>query len=201
MPTLPGSAEGLLLPAERARRGGFYLGLVLAAMLCMVLLEALVVFVTCVLILGEGIEFMGSVGVVGLCTGLPVMGGVVSLLLLIYLVPRYSALRIDSMGISKVWRGRTETVRWADIDKVRFNSRRSYLILLLKEGALPELPNAVEGPRAVLMHSLGNSLWRRRRPTHADLIVDAVERFGPGRYTVEPWNLGKGGATGAGASA
>ncbi|MFI5749816.1 hypothetical protein ACIBBE_28695 [Streptomyces sp. NPDC051644] len=200
MSTPPGSAEGLLLPAERARRGGFYLGLVLAAMLCMVLLEALVVFVTCVLILGEGIEFMGSVGVVGLCTGLPVMGGVVSLLL-IYLVPRYSALRIDSMGISKVWRGRTETVRWADIDKVRFNSRRSYLILLLKEGALPELPNAVEGPRAVLMHSLGNSLWRRRRPAQADLIIDAVERFAPGRYTVEPWNPGKGGVRGTGASA
>ncbi|MFG2628891.1 PH domain-containing protein [Streptomyces sp. NPDC048473] len=201
MPTLPGSAEGLLLPAERARRGGFYLGLVLAAMLCMVLLEALVVFVTCVLILGEGIEFMGSVGVVGLCTGLPVMGGVVSLLLLIAIASRYPALRIDPTGISNVWPRRTKTVRWADIDKVRFNSRRSYLLLVLKAGALPEQPNAIGGPRAVVVYSLGNSLWRRRRPAHADLIIDAVERFGPGRYTVEPWNLGKGGATGAGASA
>ncbi|MEE1810076.1 hypothetical protein [Streptomyces sp. BE133] len=193
MTTPSNTTEGLWLPAERARRGGLYLGLTLAAMLCLVLLEGLILFVVDVLIMGEDIGLMGEVGVAGY-VGLPVLGGVVTLLPLIALVPRYSALRIDSMGISKVWRGRTETVRWADIDKVRFNSRRSYLILLLKEGALPELPNAVEGPRAVLMHSLGNSLWRRRRPAHADLIIDAVERFGPGRYTVEPWNLGKAGA-------
>ncbi|MER5357774.1 PH domain-containing protein [Streptomyces sp. NPDC002785] len=200
MSTPPSSTEGLLLPAERARRGGFYLGLILAAMLCLVLLEALVVFVTCVLILGEGIEFMGSVGV-GLYAGLPVLGGVVSLLLLIAIASRYPALRIDSMGISNVWPRRTKTVRWADIDKVQFNSRRSYLLLVLKAGALPEQPNAIGGPRAVVVYSLGNSLWRRRRPTHADLIIGAVERFGPGRYTVEPLSLGKGGATGAGASA
>ncbi|MFE4327999.1 PH domain-containing protein [Streptomyces sp. NPDC056831] len=200
MTTPSDTTEGLWLPAERARRGGFYLGLILAAMLGLVLVEGLILFVVSVLIMGEDMGIMGDPGVAGYA-GLPVMGGVVSLLLLIAIASRYPALRIDPMGISKVWRGRTETVRWADIDKVRFNSRRSYLMLALKEGALPELPNAVEGPRAVLMYSLGNSLWRRRRPTHADLIVDAVERFGPGRYTVEPWNLGKGGAKGAGASA
>ncbi|MFE7268796.1 hypothetical protein ACFU9B_43820 [Streptomyces sp. NPDC057592] len=200
MTTSSNTTEGLWLPAERARRGGFYLGLILAAMLCLVLLEALVLFVTGVLILGEDMGFMGEAGVAGYA-GLPVIGGVVSLLLLIAIASRYPALRIDSMGISKVWRGRTETVRWADIDKVRFNSRRSYLLLVLKAGALPEQPNTIGKPGAVLMYSLGNSFWRRRRPAHADLIIDAVERFGPGRYTVEPWNLGKGGATGAGASA
>ncbi|MEU0626483.1 hypothetical protein [Streptomyces sp. NPDC005989] len=199
MSTLPGSTEGLLLPAERARRGGFYLGLILAAMLCLVLLQALAVFVAGALILGEGTGLVGSVGVVGYA-GLPAMGGAVSLPLLIAIASRYPALRIDSMGISKVWRGRTATMRWADIEEVRFNSRRSYLLLVLKAGALPGRPNAIGG-RMVVMYSLGNSLWRRRRPAHADLIIDAVERFGPGRYTVEPWNLGKGGATGAGASA
>ncbi|MFB8038230.1 hypothetical protein ACFC5Z_36000 [Streptomyces sp. NPDC056004] len=200
MTTSSNTTEGLWLPAERARRGGLYLGLILAAMLCLVLLEALVLFVTGVLILGEDMGFMGEAGVAGYA-GLPVIGGVVSLLLLIAIASRYPALRIDSMGISKVWRGRTETVRWADIDKVRFNSRRSYLLLVLKAGALPEQPNTIGKPGAVLMYSLGNSFWRRRRPAHADLIIDAVERFGPGRYTVEPWNLGKGGATGAGALA
>ncbi|MEV1040454.1 hypothetical protein AB0J01_27945 [Streptomyces sp. NPDC050204] len=200
MTTPSNTTEGLWLPAERARRGGFYLGLILAAVLCLVLLQALAVFVAGVLILGEGIELVGSVGVVGYA-GLPAMGGVVSLLLLIAIASRYPALRIDSMGISKVWRGRTATMRWVDIEEVRFNSRRSYLLLVLKAGARPGQPNAIGGPRTVVMYSLGNSLWRRRRPANADSIIEAVERFGPGRYTVEPWNLGKGGAKGAGASA
>lgn len=200
MSTPLSSTEGLWLPAERARRGGFYLGLILAAMLCLVLVEGLILFVVAVLITGEDMGLMGEAGFAGY-VGLPMMGGVPSLLLLIAIASRYPALRIDSMGISKVWCGRTETVRWADIEKVRFNSRRSYLQLALKAGALPEQPNATGGPRAVLMYSLGNFFWRRRRPAHADLIVDAVERFAPGKYTAEPWNLGKGGAKGAGPSA
>ncbi|RVU20439.1 hypothetical protein EOT10_27595 [Streptomyces antnestii] len=194
------TTEGLWLPAERSRRGGFYLGLILAAMLCLVLLEGLILFVVAVLIMGEDMGLMGDVGVAGY-VGLPVMGGVVSLLLLIAITSRYPALRIDPMGMSKVWRGGTETVRWAGIDQVRFNSRQSLLLLVVKEGALPEKPIAVGGPRIVILYSLGNSLWRRRRPHHSALIVDAVERFAPGKYTAEPWNLGKGGAKGTGASA
>ncbi|GGT70931.1 hypothetical protein GCM10010207_81450 [Streptomyces atratus] len=200
MSTPSSSTEGLLLPAERARRGGFYLGLVLAAMLCLVLFEGLILFVVGVLITGEDMGFMGEAGVAGY-VGLPVLGGVVTLLPLIALVSRYPALRIDPAGISKVQRGGTETMRWADIDQVRFNSRQSLLLLVLKEGALPEKPIAVGGPRVVVLYSLGNSLWRRRRPAHHDLIVDAVERFAPGKYTALPWNLGAGGTKGAGASA
>ncbi|MFJ1549109.1 hypothetical protein [Streptomyces sp. NPDC088246] len=193
MSTPSSPTEGLLLPAERFRRGGFYLGLVIAGMLCLVLLEGLIFFVVGVLIMGEDMGFMGEAGVAGY-VGLPVIGGVVCLLPLIALVWQHPGLRIDSTGMSKVWRHRTETVRWADIDKVRFNSRRSFLLLVLKAGALPERPVAVAGPRVVFMYSLGNSLWRRRRPNHPDLILDALERFAPGKYTVEPWNLGKGGA-------
>ncbi|MCX4851329.1 PH domain-containing protein [Streptomyces sp. NBC_00893] len=200
MTTPSNTTEGLLLPAERARRSGFYLVLVLAAMLCLVLFEGLVLFVVGVLINGEDIGFMGEAGVAGY-VGLPVLGGVATLLPLIALVSRYPALRIDPAGISKVRRGGTETVRWADIDKVRFNSRQSLLLVVLKEGALPGKPIAVGGPRVVILYSLGNSLWRRRRPNHPALIVDAVERFAPEKYTTLPWNLGAGGAKGAGASA
>ncbi|MFE2935623.1 PH domain-containing protein [Streptomyces sp. NPDC059278] len=117
------------------------------------------------------------------------------------LVLRYPALRIDPAGISKVRRVGSATVQWGDIDQVRFNSRQSLLLLVLKEGALPEKPIAVGGRRAVVLYSLGNSLWRRRRPNHPALIVEAVERFAPGKYTDLPWNLGAGGAKGAGASA
>ncbi|MER5275878.1 hypothetical protein ABT025_08975 [Streptomyces sp. NPDC002809] len=189
MTTPSNTTEGLSLPAERARRGGFYLGLILAAMLCLVLLEALVLFVIGVLIMGEDLGFMGEAGVVGY-VGLPVLGGMVALLPLIALVPRYPSLRIDPVGMSKVQRGRTETVRWTDIDQVRFNSRQSLLLLVLKEGALPEKQITVAGPRAVILYSLGNSLWRRRRPGHPALIIDALERFAPGRYIAQPWNLG-----------
>ncbi|MFD9428711.1 MULTISPECIES: PH domain-containing protein [unclassified Streptomyces] len=200
MSTPSSCTEGLLLPAERARRGGFYLGLVLAAMLCLVLFEALVAFVIGVLILGEGIGFVGWMGVGGYA-GLPVIGGVVSLLPLIALVSRYPALRIDPVGISKVRRGGTETVPWADIEKVQFTTKRSVLVLVMRAGSRPGKPNVVGGSRALVpYYSLGNSLWRRRRPAHHDLIVDAVERFAPGKYTAVSW-LGEGGAKGAGASA
>ncbi|MFI8435204.1 IS5 family transposase [Streptomyces sp. NPDC079020] len=200
MSTPSSSTEGLSLPAERLRRGGFYLALVLAGMLCLVLLEGLVSLVINVLIMGEGIESMGWMGVGGY-VGLPVIGGVVTLLPLLVIVWLHPGLRIDSTGMSKVWRHRTETVRWADIDKVQFNSRRSYLLLVLKPGAHPGKPNGAGRPRVVLIHSLGQSLWSRRRPTHPDLIIGAVERFAPGMFTVERWNLGKGGAKGAGTSA
>ncbi|MFJ8921912.1 PH domain-containing protein [Streptomyces sp. NPDC102415] len=200
MTTPSNTAEGLLLPAERARRGGFYLVLVLAAMLCLVLFEGLVLFVVGVLIKGEDMGFMGEAGVAGY-VGLPVLGGLVTLLPLIALVSRCPALRIDSTGISKVRRGGTETVRWADIDEVRFNSRQSLLLLVLKEAALPNRPIAVGGARVAIFYSLGNSLWRRRRPNHPALIVDAVERFAPGKYTTLPGSLGAGGTKGAGASA
>lgn len=43
------AAEGLFLPAERARRGWFYVGLVLAGMLCLILLEVLTAFVIALL--------------------------------------------------------------------------------------------------------------------------------------------------------
>ncbi|MBM7443152.1 PH domain-containing protein [Streptomyces sp. HB132] len=200
MTTPSNTTEGLRLPAERARRGGFYLGLILAAMLCLVLFEGLIMFVVGVLIMGEDMGFIGEAGVAGY-VGLPVLGGVVTLLPLIALVSRYPALRIDPAGMSKVRRGGEETVRWADIDQVRFNSRQSLLLLVVKEGALPEKPIAVGGPRTVVLYSLGNSLWRRRRPNHPALIVEAVERFAPGKFTDLPWNLGAGGAKGAGASA
>ncbi|MCM2413524.1 PH domain-containing protein [Streptomyces sp. RKAG290] len=199
MTTPSHTTEGLSLPAERARRGGFYLVLILAAMLCLVLLEGLVFFVVGVLIMGEDTGFMGEPGVAGYL-GLPLLGGVVTLLPLLALVSRYPALRIDPVGMSKVQRGGTETVRWADIDQVRFNSRQSLLLLVLKEGALPEQRIAGGGPRAVVLHSLGNSLWRRRRPQHPALIIDAVERFAPGKYTAQPWN-GQDGVRGAGAPA
>ncbi|WP_326736797.1 PH domain-containing protein [Streptomyces sp. NBC_01022] len=189
MTTPSNTTEGLFLPAERARRGGFYLGLILAAMLCLVLLEVLVLFVVGVLIMGEGLGFLGEAGVAGYA-GLPVLGGVVALLPLIALVSRTPALRIDPVGMSKVRRGGTETVRWTDIDQVRFNSRQSLLLLVLKDGALPEKQIAGAGPRAVVLYSLGNSLWRRRRPGHPALIIDAVERFAPGRYTAQPLTLG-----------
>ncbi|WP_406495041.1 PH domain-containing protein [Streptomyces sp. NBC_00846] len=200
MSTPSGAAvEGLLLPAERARRGGAYLGMVLAVMLCLAILEGVSVFVGGVLIAGDDMGTMGSPGVGGY-VGLPVIAAVVSLPLFA-LAWRQPALRIDPTGISKVRRRGTETVPWADIDKVQFTTKRSILVLVMKAGSRPGKPNAVGGPTvAVPYYSLGNSLWRRRRPAHHDLIVDAVERFAPGRYTVEPWNLGKGGATGAGAS-
>ncbi|WP_406095915.1 PH domain-containing protein [Streptomyces sp. NBC_01013] len=193
MTTPSNTTEGLSLPAERARRGGFYLGLILAAMLCLVLLEGLVFFVIGVLIMGEDMGFMGEPGVAGY-VGLPVLGGVVALLPLVALVSRTPALRIDPAGMSKVRRGGTETVRWADIDQVRFNSRQSLLLLELKDGALPDRPIGGGGRKMVILYSLGSSLWRRRRPHHAALIVEAVERFAPGKYTVEPWNPGKAGA-------
>ncbi|MFG2591268.1 PH domain-containing protein [Streptomyces sp. NPDC048438] len=183
MSTPPGSTEGLELPAERARRGGTYLGALLAAMLALVIVEGLMVFVSAALIEGEGMRAVGWPGVGGY-VGLPVIAAAVSLPPLLALAWRHPALRIDSTGISKVGTRRAETVRWVDIDKVRFNSRRSYLLLVLKADALPERPNASGGPRAVVIYSLGNSLWRRRRPGQADLIVDAVERFAPGKYTV-----------------
>ncbi|WP_393058777.1 PH domain-containing protein [Streptomyces sp. LN549] len=190
MTTPSNTTEGLSLPAERARRGGFYLGLILAAMLCLVFLELLVFFVVGVLIMGEDIEFLGEPGVAGYL-GLPLLGGVVTLLPLLVLVRRHPGLRIDSTGMSKVWPRRTETVQWADIDEIRFNSRRSYLLLVLKAGARQGKPNARDKRTLVLLHSLGHSLWRRRRPAHADLIIDASERFAPGKYTAEPWNPGK----------
>ncbi|MEE4490195.1 PH domain-containing protein [Streptomyces sp. BE230] len=200
MTTPSNTTEGLFLPAERARRGGFYLGLILAGALGLMVLEALMLFVVLVLIEGEGMEAMGWLGVGGY-VGLAVFAAAVTLLPVLALVWVHPGLRIDSTGMSKVSRHRTQTVRWADIDKVRFNSRRSYLMLVLKPGPNSGQPKGGGGQRLVLMHSLGSSLWRRRRPTHSDLIIDAIERFAPGKYTAEPWNPGKGRAKGAGAAA
>ena len=69
-----------------------------------------------------------------------------------------------------------------------------------KPGVYPEKPNGVGGERVILIHSLGHALWSRRRPTHPDLIIDAVERFAPGKYTAQPRNP-QGGVTGAGTPA
>ncbi|MFI6652116.1 PH domain-containing protein [Streptomyces sp. NPDC050529] len=200
MSTPISSTEGLWIPAERVRRGGVYLAAVLAGALGLVIFEGLVVFVSSVLIAGNGMESMGWPGVGGY-VGLAVFGAVMTLLPVCAFVWVHPGLRIDSTGMTKVSRNRTQTVRWADIDKVRFNSRRSYLMLVLNPGVNPGKPNDAGGQRLVLIHSLGHSLWRRRRPTHPDLIIDAVERFAPGKYTAEPWNPGKGGVRGAGASA
>lgn len=194
------SAEGLWIPAERARRGGVYLVAVLAGALGLVILEALIMFVVLVLIEGEGMETLGWPGVSGYA-GLPVFAAVVTLLPLFPLVWRHPGLRIDATGMSKVWSHRTQTVRWADIDKAGFNSRRSYLLLVLKPGVRPGKPNDPGGAHVVLMYSLGHSVWSRRRPNHPDLIINAIERFAPGTYTAQSWSPGKGGVTGAGAPA
>lgn len=186
MTTPSDTAEGLSLPAERARRGGFYVGLVLAGMLCLVLLEVLAACGGALLVRHDVMEVVGSLGVFGYMA-IPGFAAVVTVVGLIVLVSRHSALRIDASGISKVWSNRTQTVRWADIDKVRFNSRRSYLLLVPKPGVAPGSPNDDGGgERVVLIHSLGHALWSRRRPTHPDLIIDAVERFAPGKYTAQP---------------
>ncbi|ROQ68277.1 hypothetical protein EDD93_2734 [Streptomyces sp. 840.1] len=192
-------AAGVLsLPAERARRGWFYVGLVLAGMLCLILLEVLTAFVVALLVADDVMDAVGSLGVLGYAE-IPVPAAVVAVLWLIVLMRRRSGLRIDSSGVSKVWSDRTQTVPWAVIDKVRFNSRRSYLLLVPKPGVYPESPNGVGGERVILIYSLGHSFWNHRRPTHPDLIIDAVERFAPGKFT-DPWNPGKGRANGAGAS-
>ncbi|MFD9541185.1 hypothetical protein [Streptomyces sp. NPDC060022] len=168
-----------------------YLGLILTAMLCLLILEALLTFVICVLIAGEDMEIMGAPGVGGYA-GLPVIQGLVCLPLFA-VVWRHPSLRIDSTGISKVRPGDTETVRWADIDKVQFSRKGAVLVLVVKAGSRPGKPNTVGGRAvAVPYYSLGNSFWRRRRPAHHDLIVDAVERFAPGKYTDVPWDLGRG---------
>lgn len=185
MTTPSDTAEGLSLPAERARRGGFYVGLVLAGMLCLGLLEVLAACVGALLVRHDVMEVVGSLGVFGYMA-IPGFAAVVTVVWLIVLVSRHSALRIDASGISKVWSNRTQTVRWADIDKVRFNSRRSYLLLVPKPGVCPEKPHSIGGERVILIHSLGHALWSRRRPTHPDLIIDAVERFAPGKYTAQP---------------
>ncbi|WLQ34436.1 PH domain-containing protein [Streptomyces castrisilvae] len=190
MSTFRSCAEELFIPAERARRAGVYLAAVLAGMLGLVALEALVLFVVLVLILGEGMGSMGWPGVGGY-VGLAVSGAVVVLLPVLALVWRHPGLRIDATGMSKVWSNRTQTVRWADIGDVRFNSRRSYLILVLKPGVNLGAPNDGGGPRLAPVHSLGHSLWSSRRPAHPDLIIDAVERFAPGKYTAEPLTVGK----------
>ncbi|MFJ8852023.1 PH domain-containing protein [Streptomyces sp. NPDC102437] len=169
-------------------------------MLGLVILEGLTVFVFNVLIAGYGMESMGVLGVGGY-VGLPAFGAVVTLLSLFAIVRLHPGLRIDAAGVSKVWPARTQAVRWADIDNVRFNSRRSYLLLVLKPGVRPGKPNDPGGAPVVLLHSLGHSVWNRRRPTHPDLIIDAVERFAPGKYTVEPLYPRKGGAKGTGAPA
>lgn len=192
--TTPSSpTEGLWLPAERARRCGVYLGMVLAWVLNLVILELLAAIVGAVLIAGGDPESVFSLGVAGYL-GIPGFGVVITLPPLFVLMRRRSGLRIDATGISKVWASRTETVPWADIDSVRFNDRGCYLMLQLKPGALPGKPFAAAGPRVVLIHSLGGSLWRLRRPAHPGLIVDALDRFAPGKYTEVPWNVGRGGA-------
>ncbi|MFJ5847014.1 hypothetical protein [Streptomyces sp. NPDC092903] len=195
-----GSAEGIWIPAERARRGGVYLGAFLAFCVGLVILEALIMFVVLVLIEGEGLGAMGWAGVYGYL-GLPVIAAVVSLPPMFAIVWRHPSLRIDSTGMSKVWRHRTQTVRWADLDTVRFNSRRSYLMLVVKAGAPPGRPNAAGGRRTLVMCSIGHAVWRRRRPGQAELILDAIKCFAPGKYTAEPWNPGKGRANGADAPA
>ncbi|WNI31236.1 PH domain-containing protein [Streptomyces sp. ITFR-6] len=192
-------SEVLFLLAERARRGWFYVGLVLAGALCLILLEVLTTVVTALLMADDVRETVGFLGVFGYAA-IPGFAAVVSVPWLIVLVSRRSALRIDAAGVSKVWSDRTQTVPWAAIDRVQFNSRRSYLLLVLKPGGYPAATNGVVGERAILIHSLGHALWSRRRPAHPGLIVDAVERFAPGKFN-DPWNPGKGRAKGAGASA
>ncbi|MFF3174570.1 PH domain-containing protein [Streptomyces sp. NPDC057900] len=186
-----------MIPAERARRGWFYAGLVLAGMLCLILLEVLTAVVTALLMMDDVMDVVGSPGVLGYAA-LPVFAAVVTVSWLTVLVSRRSALRIDAAGVSKVWSDRTRTVPWAAIDRVQFNSRRSYLLLVLKPGGYPAAPNGAVGERAILIHSLGHALWSRRRPTHPNLIIEAVERFAPGKFT-DPWNPGRGRVKGAGA--
>nr|WP_239077834.1 PH domain-containing protein [Streptomyces sp. SID9124] len=166
----------------------------------MVFLEVLTVFVVLVLISGEDIGSMAWPGVSGYI-GLPLLFAGVFLLPMAVIMRRLPGLRIDATGVTKVGRKRSHTIGWADIDQVRFNSRRSYLLLVLKPGVNPGKPNDGGGPRVVL-HSLGHAVWRRRRPGRAELIVEAVERYAPGTYTAEPWPVGdKGRARGTGAPA
>ncbi|MEU5823703.1 PH domain-containing protein [Streptomyces sp. NPDC047803] len=200
MPTSPNSGEGLFIPAEGARRGGVYLLVTLACVLALVVLEALTLFVVLVQISGEDIESMAWAGVSGYL-GPPLFFAGVFLLPMAVMMRRLPSMRIDATGVTKVGRTRSRTIGWADIDQVRFNSRRSYLLLVLKPGVNPGKPNDGGGPRAVL-HSLGHAVWRRRRPGRAELIIEAVERYAPGTYTAEPWPVSnKGRARGTGAPA
>ncbi|WP_179120186.1 PH domain-containing protein [Streptomyces tsukubensis] len=184
--------EGMLIPAERGRRAMAYLAIIFTAMLCLLILEALAIFVIGVLIAGEGMGLMGGPGVYGYA-GLPVVLGVVCLPLFA-LAWRHPALRIDATGISKVRPGGTETVPWADIDKVQYSPKGAVLVLVVKAVPRPGKPNTAGGQAvaAVPYYALGNSFWRRRRPAHRGLIIDAVERFAPGKYTAVPWDLGRG---------
>ncbi|SED37568.1 hypothetical protein SAMN05216483_3707 [Streptomyces sp. 2131.1] len=107
----------------------------------------------------------------------------------------------DEDGLLSAVRKRSQSIGWADIDQVRFNSRRSYLMIVLKPGVNAGKPNDGGGPRAVL-HSLGHAVWRRRRPGQAGLIIEAVERFAPGTYIPGQWPVGNQGRTrGTGAPA
>ncbi|THA33864.1 hypothetical protein E6R18_09595 [Streptomyces sp. A1277] len=186
MPAAHGAySEELFIPAEGARRGGVYLLVTLACVLGLVVLEALTIFV---LIGSEGVGRMGLIGVV-VCLGPPLFFAGAFLLPMAVLMRLLPGMRIDATGVTRVWRKRSQTIGWADIDQVRFNSRRSYLMIVLKPGVNPGKPNDGGGPRAVL-HSLGHAVWRRRRPGRAELIIEAVERFAPGTYIPGQWPVG-----------
>ncbi|WP_406452743.1 PH domain-containing protein [Streptomyces sp. NBC_00876] len=178
----------MLLPAERARRSMTYLCIILTAMLGLVILEVLVFYVVGALVAGDGMEIVRSPDVAGYA-GLPVVLGVVCLPLFA-VAWRHPALRIDSTGITKVRPGGTESVPWGEVDKVQFTPKGAVLVLVVKADSRSGKLNAAGGQSIpVPYYALGNTFWRRRRPAHRDLIVDAVERFAPGKYTAVPWDI------------
>jgi hypothetical protein len=180
--------EGLVLPAKRLRRAGGDLCVTLAVMVFIFVLE--VVSVGAVLLADGDLASMGIPGVAGYAV-LPVVAGVLTLPLLIRSW-RQPELRIDATGISKMLRHRVEAAPWEILDAVQFTQNRSFLVLVVRAGAtFPGKGSVQNCPTPVPYYGVGNSLRRRQRRRHHDLIVTAVEHFAPGVHSDEPFHIRK----------
>ncbi|TLS45170.1 hypothetical protein FE633_15500 [Streptomyces montanus] len=181
-------ADGLLLPAERGRRLLGQVGVVLAVIAGVLVLEVVMIFVVAVLMAGSDMDIFRSPGVAGYLT-MPVLCGV----LITPLLPRawaWPALRIDERGLAKEGRSGVVIAPWAALEAVQFTRNRNVLVLRVRPGA--EVPGKRPVPdRASYLpyYSLGDTLRPARRRAHHDAIVAAVERFAPGIYNPEPIRL------------
>jgi hypothetical protein len=134
---------------------------------------------------------MGIPGVAGY-VGLPVGAGVLTLPLFIrsWWQP---ALRIDTIGISRMRRHRVETANWEILDAVQFTGNQRVLVLTLRAGATFSGKRcALSCPAPMPYYTLGNTLRRRQHRRDHDLIVIALEHFAPGIYSDEPFRIRKG---------